>query len=36
LLSGRKLTPFSQGGKSVLLKNIAAVEMTVVVEMIVD
>ncbi len=35
-LSGRQLTPFGQCGRTVLLENIAAVEVAVVVEMIVD
>ncbi len=35
-LSGRKLTPFGQSGRSVLPEGIAATEMTVLVEMIVD
>ncbi len=34
--SGRKLTPFGQSGRSVLLEDIAAVEMAVLVELIVD
>jgi hypothetical protein len=35
-LSGRKQTPFGQSGRSVLLEDIAAVELAVLVEMIVD
>jgi hypothetical protein len=35
-LSGRQLTPFSQGGRTVLFEDVAAVEVTVDVEMIVD
>ncbi len=31
-LSGRKLTAFRQSGRSVLLVNVAAVEVTVLVE----
>ena len=34
--SGRKLTPLSQSGRVVLLEDVAAIEMTVQVEMIVD
>ncbi len=34
--SGRKLTPFGQGGGAVLLENVAAVEVTVLIEMIMD
>lgn len=35
-LSGRHLTPLSQGGGAVLLENVSAVEVAVVVEVIVD
>jgi hypothetical protein len=34
--SGRQLTPLGQGGRTVLLEDIAAVEVTVIVEVIVD
>ena len=34
--SGRQLTPLGQGGRTVLLEDIAAVEVTVLVEVIVD
>ena len=34
--SGCKLTPLGQGGRAVLSEDIAAVEVTVVVEMVVD
>ncbi len=34
--SGRNLTPLSQSGRAVLLEGIAATEMAVLVEMIVD
>jgi hypothetical protein len=33
--SGRKLTPLGQGGRTVLLEDIATVEVTVVVEVVV-
>jgi len=35
-VSGRKLTPLGQGGSSVLLEDIATVEVAVVVEVVVD
>ena len=35
-LSGHKLTPFGESGRSVLLENVAAIEMAVLIEMIVD
>ena len=34
--SGYQLTPLGQGGRTVLFEDIAAVEVTVVVEVIVD
>jgi hypothetical protein len=34
--SGRQLTPLGQGGRTVLLEDIATVEVTVVVEVVVD
>ena len=34
--SGRKLTPLGQGGRTVLFEDVAAVEVTVVVEVVVD
>ena len=34
--SGRQLTPLGQGGRTVLLEDVAAVEVTVVVEVVVD
>ena len=34
--SGCKLTPLGQGGRAVLSEDIAAVEVTVVVEVVVD
>ena len=34
--SGRQLTPLGQGGSAVLLEDVAAVEVTVLVEVIVD
>jgi hypothetical protein len=34
--SGRWLTPFGQGGEAVLLEYVAAVEVTVLIEMIID
>ena len=34
--SGRQLTPLGQGGRTVLFEDVAAVEVTVVVEVVVD
>jgi len=34
--SGRQLTPLGQGGRTVLFEDIAAVKVTVVVEVVVD
>ena len=34
--SGRQLTPLGQAGRTVLFEGVAAVEVTVVVEMVVD
>jgi hypothetical protein len=34
--SGRELTPLGQGGTTVLFEDVAAVEVTVVVEVVVD
>ena len=34
--SGRELTPLGQGGRTVLFEDVAAVEVTVVVEVVVD
>ena len=34
--SGRQLTPLRQGGRTVLFEDVAAVEVTVVVEVVVD
>ena len=34
--SGRQLTPLGQGGRTVLFEDFAAVEVTVIVEVIVD
>ncbi len=34
--SGRQLTPLGQGGSTVLFENIAAVEVAVLVEVVVD
>jgi hypothetical protein len=34
--SGYQLTPLGQGGRTVLFEDIAAVEVTVVVEVVVD
>src|SRR5680860_1900789 len=34
--SGRQLTPLGKGGRTVLFEDVAAVEVTVVVEVIVD
>ena len=34
--SGRQLTPLGQGGRTVLFEDIAVVEVTVVVEVVVD
>ncbi len=34
--SGRQLTPLGQGGRAVLFEDIAAIEVTVVVEMVLD
>jgi hypothetical protein len=34
--SGRQLTPLGQGGRTVLFEDFAAVEVTVVVEVVVD
>ncbi len=34
--SGRQLTPLGQGGRTVLLEDVAAVEVAVVVEVVVD
>ena len=35
-LSRRELTPLGQGGRAVLFEDVAAVEVTVVVEVVVD
>lgn len=35
-LSGRKLPPFGQGGRAVLLEDVAAIEVAFEIEMIVD
>jgi hypothetical protein len=35
-LSGRQLTPLGQGGRTVLFEDVAAVEVAVAVEVIVD
>ena len=34
--SGRELTPLGQGGRTVVFEDVAAVEVTVVVEVVVD
>ena len=34
--SGRQLTPLGQGGRTVLFEDVAAVEVTVMVEVVVD
>jgi hypothetical protein len=36
IASGRQLTPLGQGGRTVLFEDVAAVEVTVVVEVVVD
>ncbi len=36
VVSGRQLTPLGQGGSAVLLEDIAAVEVAVLVEVVVD
>ena len=36
IASGRQLTPLGQGGRTVLFEDLAAVEVTVVVEVVVD
>jgi len=35
-ISGRKLPPYGEGGRAVLLEDIAAIEVAIVIEMIVD